>query len=117
MSDASKDSQERADAEQRAGNIADLPATPVSEDEANAVKGGGTVQAATPAPPPKPRQPRTAQLIAPSAANRTVGRTRSLARSGRFGFVMLNFRLPPQINHRQDPGASAQARPDAASGR
>jgi hypothetical protein len=54
MSDASKDSQERADAEQRAGNIADLPATPVSEDEANAVKGGGTVQAATPAPPPKP---------------------------------------------------------------
>jgi hypothetical protein len=50
MSDASKDSQERDDAEQRAENIADLPETPVSKDEAEAVKGGGTA----PAPAPKP---------------------------------------------------------------
>jgi hypothetical protein len=50
MSDASKDSQERDDAEQRAENIADLPETPVSKDEAETVKGGGTA----PAPAPKP---------------------------------------------------------------
>src|SRR5262249_37717529 len=53
-----------------------------------------------PAPPPNPRQPRTAQLIAPSAANRTVGSTRSFARSRRFGFITLNFRPPPQLKHR-----------------
>ena len=54
---------------------------------------------------PNPRQPRTAQLIAPSAANRTVGRSRSFARSGRFRFIMLNFRLPPQSRPSPPGGA------------